>query len=48
MIVLQSIDAEGNPSWSPVPEGYTVERAIEILSFAGHTEVILKEVDLAA
>lgn len=36
---VQSIDSNGNPRWTPVPEGYTVERVIEILSGAGHTEI---------
>ena len=39
MTTIQSIDSNGNPRWTPVPNGYTVERVIEILSGAGHTEI---------
>jgi hypothetical protein len=39
MTTIQSIDSRGNPRWTPVPYGYTVERVIEILSGAGHTEI---------
>lgn len=41
MSVIQSIDSEGRPSWTPVPKGYTVERAVEILEWAGHTEIVV-------
>ena len=40
MTVIQSIDSEGRPSWTPVPEGYTVERAVQILEGAGHTACV--------
>ena len=32
MTTIQSIDSSGNPRWTPVPDGYAVERVIEILS----------------
>ena len=39
MTLIQSIDAKGHPSWTPVPDGYTVERVVEVLGWAGHTEI---------
>ncbi len=38
---IQSIDSNGNPRWTPVPVGYTVERVTKILSGAGHTEITM-------
>ena len=43
MTVIQSIDSEGRPSWTPVPEGYALVRAVEILEWAGHTEITVTE-----
>ena len=48
MTVIQSIDSNGNPRWTPVPDGYAVERVIEILTFAGHTEVTTVDREVAA
>jgi len=39
MTTIQSIDSNGNPRWTPVPDGYTVERVMEVLAWAGHTEI---------
>jgi hypothetical protein len=39
MTIIQSKDTEGRASWTPVPEGYTVEKAEKILRWAGHTEL---------
>tara|TARA_B100001094_G_C18119551_1_gene766048 strand:- start:1202 stop:1345 length:144 start_codon:yes stop_codon:yes gene_type:complete len=47
MIVIRSKDAEGSPSWTPVPEGYTVEKAEKILRWAGHTEVTVVKSEAA-
>lgn len=41
--MIQSIDSNGNPRWTPVPDGYTVERVMEILAWAGHTACEHKE-----
>ena len=48
MTLIQSIDAKGHPSWTPVPDGYPVERVIEILTFAGHTEITTVDREVAA
>ena len=39
MTIIRSKDADGRPSWTPVPEGYRVERAEKILRWAGHTQI---------
>lgn len=40
-VVILTTDAEGNPCRVPVPQGYTVDQAVEILtdSAVGHTVV---------
>lgn len=43
MTTIQSIDSNGNPRWTPVPEGHAVERVTEILTWAGHTDLIALE-----
>lgn len=41
MIILQSLDVEESPSWTPVPDGYTVDRVVEILTLVGHTNITI-------